>query len=125
MARLVNGGELSPNVLYFCIACAIIAAILPILATKFPHYAEWMPSGIAFAIAIYVTPNWTIPRVVGALVHFVWKTYWPKSHDEYMIIVASGFVLGEGVLSIITAIFKTTGVPMLTCAGCVPQFCSC
>jgi len=125
MARLVNGGELAPNVLWFCIACGVIAAILPILSTKYPHYSKWIPSGIAFAIAIYVTPNWTIPRVVGSMVDLVWKKYRPQSYTNFMIIVASGFVLGEGVTSIITAIFKTAGVPMWTCAGCVPQFCSC
>jgi len=110
-AQVVNGGQLAPNVLWFCIPAAIIAAALPIISYKFPRYAEWFPSGIAFAIAIYVTPNWTIPRVVGALVTYVWQKYWPDAHSELMVIVASGFVLGEGITSILTAGMKTAGVP--------------
>jgi len=112
-AQVVNGGSLPPNVIWFCIPAVIIAAILPIITTKFPRVGEWLPSGIAFAIAIYVTPNWTIPRVVGGLIHYVWAKYWPDSHAELMVIVASGFVLGEGVTSIITAAMKTAKVAPL------------
>jgi len=125
MARIVNGGELAQNVLGFCIGGGLIAMLLPILSLKFPNYGKYIPSGIAFAIAIYVTPNWTVPRVVGSLVHFLWQRWWPESHSEYMIIVASGFVLGEGVTSIITALMKTFGVPAWTCISCFSPVCSC
>uniref|UniRef100_A0A6B2L039 Uncharacterized protein n=1 Tax=Arcella intermedia TaxID=1963864 RepID=A0A6B2L039_9EUKA len=117
MAELVNGGTLAPNVIPFCIGCGVVAMLLPILSNVFPKYSKWFPSGIAFAIAIYVTPNWTIPRVVGAVVHFLWSRYSPVSHKELMIIVASGFVLGEGVTSIVTALLKTANVPFWSCSG--------
>jgi len=112
-AQVVNGAELAPNVIWFCIPAAIIAAILPIISYKFPKIAGWLPSGIAFAIGIYVTPNWTIPRVVGAMISYVWQKYWPERHAELMVIVASGFVLGEGITSIVTAGLKTAGIRVL------------
>lgn len=40
-----------------------------------------------------------------------------------MIIVASGFVLGEGVMAIVNALFITAGVGALSCVGCVGGHC--
>ena len=34
-----------------------------------PHrLAGYLPSGISFGIGMYVTADWTIPRVIGAMV---------------------------------------------------------
>jgi len=126
MARFVNDGKLPPNVTWFCIVFGIVAAILPILTAIFPKHDNYVISGMAFGISMYVTPNWTIPRFAGALLQWLWKSKWPESHDKYMLVLASGFVLGEGVCSIITALLKNPGgVSPWTCAGCVPGFCSC
>jgi len=111
MAELVNGGSLPHNVVYFCIILGLIAALFPIMVAIFPTWESFLPSCVAFAVAMYVTPNWTIARVVGSLVEYVWKKKRPLSHEKYMILVASGFVLGEGITSIFTAIMKTFHVP--------------
>jgi len=114
MAELVNGGHLPDKVSQFCLALALIAACFPILIAIFPKMDSYLPSCVAFAVAMYVTPNWTIARVVGSAVDYFWKKYRPQSHEKYMIIVASGFVLGEGITSILTAIMKTCHVPILS-----------
>jgi len=111
MAELVNGGDLPENVVYFCIVLGILAGVVPILLSFYPHLEKYFPSFVAFAVAMYVTPNWTIARVIGTVTEYLWRKYWPSSHEKYMIIVASGFVLGEGVTSIFTAILKTCNVP--------------
>jgi OPT family oligopeptide transporter len=114
MAELMNGGTLAVNVQNFCIAFGIMGAMLPILESIF-HYKNWstkyLPSGVAFAVGMYVTPNWTIARAAGGLIQFVWEALWPVSNEKYMILVASGFVLGEGIMSIITALMTTIRVP--------------
>jgi uncharacterized oligopeptide transporter (OPT) family protein len=46
----------------------------------------------------------------------------PNSY-EYMIVTASGFVLGEGIMSIFNVILKSSGVPVLTCGGCLSGMC--
>ena len=63
-------------------------------------------------------------RVIGSLVDYIWFRRSPHSHKNYLIVVASGFVLGEGVMSIITALLKSSGVGVLTCVGCTAGFCS-
>ena len=62
--------------------------------------------------------------VAGSLLEYVWFNKSPRTHKQYMIVVASGFVLGEGVTSILTALFKTAGVGVWTCAGCIQGLCS-
>ncbi|KYR00052.1 hypothetical protein DLAC_03195 [Tieghemostelium lacteum] len=111
MARLVNGGSLATNVLPFCIVSAVLVSLIPIAEAFKPSLEKYLPSGIAFAIGMYVTPNWTIARCIGSFVQFYWKREYPDSYKEHMIVVASGFVLGEGVTSIITAIMTSIGVP--------------
>eukprot|EP00026_Physarum_polycephalum_P004523 Phypoly_transcript_04544.p1 GENE.Phypoly_transcript_04544~~Phypoly_transcript_04544.p1 ORF type:complete len:680 (+),score=116.58 Phypoly_transcript_04544:85-2124(+) len=112
MAKLMDGGHLPENAAYFCLAFAILAALFPIVETLYPKSKKYLPSCIAFAVAMYNTPNWTIPRAVGSLIVFLWTRYSPESQKKYMIIVASGLVLGDGITSIITAIFASTHVPI-------------
>jgi uncharacterized oligopeptide transporter (OPT) family protein len=71
---------------------------------------QMLPSGVAMAIGMYVTPNFTLPRVVGALISLGWRRYRAESLDKYMIVAASGLVLGEGIMSILTAVLKTANV---------------
>lgn len=63
-----------------------------------------LPSGVGFAVGMYLTPNWTVPRVVGSIVDQVWLVLNPGSHAAFMMVTASGLVLGEGCASIVTAV---------------------
>lgn len=91
----------------------------------------------------YLSPNWTIPRLAGSLLQWYWfrKNRW--SHDQcvvassvtntppnashccsrYMVLVASGFVLGEGVTAIVNALMNTGGLRALSCFGCAEFVC--
>ncbi|KAJ1645107.1 OPT super, partial [Coemansia asiatica] len=84
MARLVNGHPLPPHVWPFINAFSIIFIALPIAGVfvdrvktdvvfvgpwgiKKATVKRWWPSGIAFAIGIYNTPNFTLMRAIGAI----------------------------------------------------------
>ena len=71
-----------------------------------------LPSGIGFAVGMYVAPKWTIPRVIGSLIEQGWLWWRPGSHASLMVVVASGLVLGEGTASIVTAVSKAIGASM-------------
>ncbi|KXS20618.1 OPT superfamily oligopeptide transporter [Gonapodya prolifera JEL478] len=78
-----------------------------------------LPSGVGFAIGMYITPNFVLPRVAGGIASHLWQNYYPKSWRGGLgIIVASGFVLGEGVTSLLVALIKAWGVTVWTCLGC-------
>ncbi|KAJ2664006.1 OPT super [Coemansia sp. RSA 1200] len=86
MARLVNGHPLPPHVWPFIVAFAALFFALPIGALvllgrrgsstvriggrpfRTATVQRWWPSGIAFAIGIYNTPNFTLMRAIGAIV---------------------------------------------------------
>lgn len=65
-----------------------------------------LPSGIGFAVGMYISPRFTIPRVIGAFIEQAWLRWRPHSHGSLMVIVASGLVLGEGTASIVVAVIK-------------------
>ena len=56
---------------------------------------------------MYVSPKWTIPRVVGSIAEQAWARASPQSHERLMVVLASGLVLGEGTASIATAVLKS------------------
>ena len=111
MAILMGKGSsaLPESSLDFAAGFAVIGALLP-LVEHFDvlryYVGHLMPSGIAFGVGMYLTPDWTIPRVVGAIVELVWRRRSPLSHQNHMLMVASGFVLGEGVWSIAHLVLK-------------------
>eukprot|EP00191_Tetraselmis_sp_GSL018_P012721 CAMPEP_0177604136 /NCGR_PEP_ID=MMETSP0419_2-20121207/15942_1 /TAXON_ID=582737 /ORGANISM="Tetraselmis sp., Strain GSL018" /LENGTH=685 /DNA_ID=CAMNT_0019098069 /DNA_START=135 /DNA_END=2191 /DNA_ORIENTATION=+ len=127
MARLVNGGELLPHVREFSVYFGAAAAALPLLASGLrwladagggsaprqiaPRAAEavlaWLPSGVGFAVGMYVSPKFTLPRVVGSVLEQAWLRSRRTSHQDLMVVCASGLVLGEGTASLILAAAKS------------------
>jgi OPT family oligopeptide transporter len=135
MARLVNGQPLPPHVFEFIIIFSVMFGTLVIIkeVCREKKWSRWIPQGIAFAIGIYNPPNFTLARVIGGLLYATWETYcvsfdpensWHlvlnsffKPHRKLgvvaIIIVASGFVLGEGTCSIVNMILYALHVPRL------------
>jgi uncharacterized oligopeptide transporter (OPT) family protein len=133
MAHLVNGQPLPNNIAPFIIGSAALFAIPPLLELRFPNsrYLHYIPSGIAFAMGIYTTPNYVIPRVLGSLGAEAYQWYYNRKNPAgarslkvLVIIIASGFVLGEGTLFVFNIILKACRVEPLTCAGCIYGICS-
>jgi uncharacterized oligopeptide transporter (OPT) family protein len=89
-------------------------------------WARWVPSGIAFAIGFLNTPPFSIARLIGGIVEFVYRRQKERTggNDIRLIIVASGLVLGEGVTSVITLVLKTIGVGVVSCIGCETGICA-
>jgi OPT family oligopeptide transporter len=151
LARLVNGQPLPAHTVPFILGFAALFAGLTILTTVYsdvaflksldkhgnpvtrPKWLTYIPSGIAFAIGMYNLPNFTLARFIGGLVSVGWDWYckkhpgtkYAKLGRVFLIIIASGFVLGEGTLSIINLFLKSSGVHSWTCAGCIEGICYC
>uniref|UniRef100_A0A6U6KYX8 Oligopeptide transporter n=1 Tax=Odontella aurita TaxID=265563 RepID=A0A6U6KYX8_9STRA len=114
MALLMKDGPgaLPRSAVCFAALFAVIGVSLPILEmTLGERRRHWVPSGIAFGIGMYITPDWTIPRVIGAVVESWWHSRNPSGHSLHYLMVASGFVLGDGVMSILALLLKAMQVP--------------
>ena len=117
-ARLVTGGGLPEMVGTF----ATCAAILFTASTASRIYLgnhqsgsvrKWqsfVPGGIAVAIGMYNPPSFTLARAIGGLFSILCTRY-RILDDATITILASGLVLGEGVVSIVNLMLAGLGVP--------------
>lgn len=118
-SRLVTGEGLPPHAFEFCLLFGGIFGVISLLKNTLlkqsKHY-KWLiylPNGVAVGIGIYNTPNFTLARFMGGLLAYWWIHRAKKNHaDEKikMVIVSSGLVLGEGLLSGFTMLLTSLGV---------------
>ena len=137
MAELMSGGELPIHVLPYVIGFGGAAFLLTLLTsfaeggggpgapTKLQvlarRVAPYLPSPTAFSIGFYVTANWAIPRLCGAL--FAALLVRRGSSAQQVVLIATGLVLGEGIAALFTASLAMAGARPLTCAGCAIHLC--
>jgi uncharacterized oligopeptide transporter (OPT) family protein len=136
MSRLVNGHPLPPHVSEFVLGFAVIFTIFVLLKELYGHrkWTRFIPQGIAFAIGMYNPPSFTLARVIGGVVQYVWNRFCEiPSKNEYhtkgwkawvepyrtiggkvfIVVVASGFVLGEGTFAIVNMTMRAFNVSHL------------
>lgn len=117
-SRLVTGEGLPPRAFEFSILFGVVFAVISLLKntitprSRFHKYLVYLPNGVAVGIGIYNTPNFTLARFLGGLISYVWlKRHEGKSDIKIkMIIISSGLVLGEGLLSVFTMLLTSLGV---------------
>ena len=88
-----------------------------------------MPGGIAVAVGrsrfdsdssitsnmglgMYNVPSFTLARTIGGLINWYWSSY-RQREETPVIVLASGLILGEGVVSIINLLLASLEVPHL------------
>ncbi len=108
----------------FALLFAVVAAAKTYASRRDHPYAKWIPSGVAFAIGFLNTPSFSIARLIGGIVEFLYYRHYGRDKGGIrLIIIASGFVLGEGVISIVSLVLRTWGIGVASCLGCVPGLC--
>lgn len=115
-ARLVTGAGLPPKIAEFAVGAAVIWTALTILRiygnARKAWWVPYVPGGIAVAVGMYNTPSFTLARTAGGLLSW-WWTRWKGKPETTVIVLASGLILGEGLLSIVTLGLKSLHVPQL------------
>jgi OPT family oligopeptide transporter len=118
-ARLVTGKDLPPMAWQF----GICAGFIFIFATTIRIYLKshssaeiralqkYVPGGIAVAVGMYTTPYFSIPRAVGGLLNWWYMQY--HQEETTIIVIASGLILGEGIVSMVNLGLASLGVPHL------------
>lgn len=61
---------------------------------------------------MYNTPSFTLARTIGGLISWYWKG-WRRQSETPIIVLASGLILGEGLLSIANLALASFKVPHL------------
>lgn len=134
MTHFLGNGQLPPHSQSFMLSFAILFSLTSFIKTRASQqqspYARWIPSGVAFAIGFLNTPSFSIARLIGGVIELVYharlrnKNHHSHGSDIKLIVIASGFVLGEGVISVVSLILRTFDVGVASCWGCVPGMCA-
>ncbi|KAL7421264.1 OPT superfamily [Cryptotrichosporon argae] len=128
LARLLNNGSLPAHVVPFMLSFGALFALFALfkafatrlgVAPAYAAYAGLLPSGIAFAIGFLNSPSFSLARLIGGYIaHRAASKSRTGATPLFVIVVASGFVLGEGVLSVLTLALASAGHGAVSCAGC-------
>lgn len=61
---------------------------------------------------MYNVPSFTLARAIGGFVSYYWKSY-RRREETPIVVLASGLILGEGVVSIVNLLLASASVPHL------------
>ena len=61
---------------------------------------------------MYNVPSFTLARTIGGLLNWYWRIY-RQREETPIIVLASGLILGEGVVSIVNLALASLQVPHL------------
>jgi len=130
LARLLRDRQLPDKSALFMTIFALLAVFnagLKVRATNRGHWwAKWVPSGVGFAVGFLNTPSFSLARLIGGIIEYVYNRRAGRrvgGSDIRLIVIASGFVLGEGTFSIVSLVLKTMGVGIASCWGCADGSC--
>lgn len=108
----------------FAAVFAVLSMVKVCAVRKELWFAKWIPSGVAFAIGFLNTPSFSMARLVGGIMEYVYRTRYAKDgRDIQLVVIASGFVLGEGVISIVGLALRIFGIGVASCWGCGHGLC--
>ncbi|KAA8914568.1 OPT oligopeptide transporter protein-domain-containing protein [Sphaerosporella brunnea] len=115
-SRLVYGEGLPNGSWWFSMGFAAIFAVSTMLRgwiLKGTAVTPWIPGGIAFAVGMYNTPSFTLARAIGGAMQWSWNRRFGSDGQTMLVVLASGLILGEGLLSIVNLLMASLGVPHL------------
>jgi len=111
----------------FSIVFALVSALKVYCAQGQSRVTKYIPSGVAFAIGFLNTPSFTLARLIGGGIEAIWGTRRQSKgvgNSITLIVIASGFVLGEGLVSVIALVLRSCGIGVSSCWGCGHGMCS-
>jgi len=57
-------------------------------------------------------PSFTLARAIGGFVNWYWRSHL-RREETPIVVLASGLILGEGVVSIVNLVLASASVPHL------------
>ena len=113
-ARLVTGQGLPEMAWQWALGAGVLFAFFTAARVRGQGlwWQAWVPGGIAVAVGMYNVPSFTLARTIGGLVNWYWRIY-RKREDTPVIVLASGLILGEGLISILNLALTSLEVPHL------------
>ncbi|KAK2628017.1 hypothetical protein QTJ16_002663 [Diplocarpon rosae] len=110
-ARLVTGQGLPHMAAQWAFGAAVVFTALTIVRIMFAgkKWHPYIPGGIAVAVGMYNVPSFTLARAIGGFINYYWKSH-RRREETPIVVLASGLILGEGVVSIVNLLLASGGI---------------
>jgi uncharacterized oligopeptide transporter (OPT) family protein len=95
------------------VGAAAVLAVLMNLLSRNPRWKHYMPSNTAMGIAFIIPAYYAVIFFLGALVYQLWHRVQPQLASRGLFPVASGLIIGEGLMGIVKACLILLGVQPL------------
>ncbi|EIW67040.1 hypothetical protein TREMEDRAFT_64906 [Tremella mesenterica DSM 1558] len=127
LARLLNKGHLPSHVIPFMLIFSMFFTFTSSIKSLRPYLSSYplilnlipyLPSGIAFAVGFLNSPSFSLARLIGGYVSYRTSRNNGGETPLLAIVAASGFVLGEGVVSVVMLCMASAGLGPVSCFGC-------
>ncbi|KZL66363.1 oligonucleotide transporter [Colletotrichum tofieldiae] len=114
-ARLVYGQGLPSGLIGFGVMASILGATFKIAKgwKRISLISSWVPSSVALAAGMYIMPEMVLAQGIGGLIQSCVLRWWGHTKQPRLISLATGFILGEGLFSLVTMLMQSLGVPHL------------
>ncbi|MEO5618501.1 MAG: OPT/YSL family transporter, partial [Candidatus Eisenbacteria bacterium] len=93
------------------VAALLIGAVLGVVLTllESTKLKQWVPSPAGLGIGMLVPGSAVISMFVGAVLSELWRKGSPKSHEQHVTPLASGFIAGEALVAVLIPILVVIG----------------
>jgi len=88
----------------------VIAAVLGIVFALLETRTDWVPSPTGIGIGMLVPAAVIFVMFLGSLVERSWWRTGRRSHELYMVPLASGFIAGEAIIAVIVPLLIVFGI---------------
>lgn len=91
-------------------ALAIGAALGVAIALGETRWKKYLPSPTGVGIGMLIPGLYMVPMIIGGIAQFVWSKTRPEQEEAYATPLASGFIAGEALVSVILAIIAAVAL---------------
>lgn len=110
-AELLTQGlqALPPNCLTAVAAASIVAVVINLLSLN-NHLKPYLPSATAVGIAFIIPAYYPVAFFLGAVFYLVWSHVSPTRAGQLLYPLASGLIVGEGLMGVLKACLILLGI---------------
>jgi putative OPT family oligopeptide transporter len=91
-------------------ALAIGAVLGVVIALGETRWKKYLPSPTGVGIGMLIPGLYMVPMILGGIAQFVWSKVRPQQEEAYATPLASGFIAGEALVSVILAIIAAVAL---------------
>src|SRR5262249_16299958 len=92
----------------------VVGCVLGILIAigEGTRFKKYLPSPTGIGIGMLIPGVYMLPMVLGGITQAIWSKMKPEQEEAYAVPLASGFIAGEALVSVILAIIAAVALAL-------------